>query len=74
MEPLILHYTQPTSMTLKQYADDLYAKSCKVADVYDESTLNNSVVEGVDIFSCHSPRKCWASSLQVDVTNIAFKA
>lgn len=31
----ILRYTQPTSMTLMQYAEDLYAKLCKAADVFD---------------------------------------
>lgn len=34
----ILLYTQPASITPIQYADNSIPESCKVADVYDEST------------------------------------
>lgn len=37
----IFHYVQPANMTSQQFSDDLIAKSCKVAGVYDESTLNH---------------------------------
>lgn len=40
-EAAVLRYMQPSIMTLQQYADDLVAKSCRVADVYHEGTLNN---------------------------------
>lgn len=53
----ILRFSQPTSMTPMQYADDLYAKSSKVADAYEELTLNNIFIEEVDSSICHSLRE-----------------
>lgn len=35
-DAVILRNMQPASMTAQQYADDLVAKLCKVADVFDE--------------------------------------
>lgn len=43
----VLRYTQPVNMTLKQYADDLYAKSCIVADVYNNATLRDTSIKGM---------------------------
>lgn len=43
-----LRYTQQNSMSPMQYAEDLCAKSCKLADVYDESTRNDIFIKSVD--------------------------
>lgn len=42
-------------MTYMQYAGDFYAKSCQVAEVYDEFTLNNIFIKDFDssIFRSH---------------------
>lgn len=40
----IFRYTQLTKMIFMQYSDDLFAKSRKVADVCDESTLNDIII------------------------------
>lgn len=44
----ILEYMQQSSMTLQQNADDIIAKSCRVANVYDECKQNNVFIEDVD--------------------------
>lgn len=36
----ILGYIQPANLTPMLYAENLYAKSCKVVELYDEATLN----------------------------------
>lgn len=41
-------------MNSKQYANDLIAKSCEFAVVYDESTLNDFFIEEVDASSRQS--------------------
>lgn len=61
-------------MTQLQYDDDVYAKSCKVSDVYDHFALKDIFIESVGFFIHHSLRKSWASNQQSDPTNIAFKA
>lgn len=53
----ILRYTQPASMASMQYADDLYSQLCKVADVYDEYTLDDIFNESVHTFLCHILKK-----------------
>lgn len=70
----ILHYAQPTSMTAMRYVDDLYAKFCKVADVYDDSTLNVILIKGIDFSISRSLRKYCATKPQANSTSIAFKA
>lgn len=35
-------------MIPQQYADDLVAKSCKVAYIYDEGTMNDVYIEDVN--------------------------
>lgn len=74
MGSTILRYTQPASMTPMQFADDLYAKSCKVANTYEEATLNDVFIEGVGSFICHSLREFWDTHQHADVIDIAFKA
>lgn len=46
----ILRYMQPASTTPQQFVDDLIAKSCKGADVYDMSTLKDVFIESIDVF------------------------
>lgn len=43
-------------MTPQQYGGDVIAMSCKVADVYNEGTLNDVFIEGVDPCIRHSLR------------------
>lgn len=43
----ILWYMQLANITSQEYADYLVAKSCKVADVYDEGKLNDVFIERV---------------------------
>lgn len=73
MDFKILRYMQPAHVTIMQYADDFYAKSYKVADIDDESTLNDIFIEGVHLFISCSLLEYWATHLQADVINIAFK-
>lgn len=40
IDSIILRYIQPAHMTPIQYDVDLYAKSCKVANLYDTSTVD----------------------------------
>lgn len=53
----ILHYILPAHMSLKQYSDDLCAKSSEVTNIYDESSPNDSFVEGFDHSICQSLRE-----------------
>lgn len=75
MDSEILLYTKPANMTSMQYADDLYVKSYKVANIYGNATINNIFIDGDDSSICHSYslRKYWATHPHVDVTNTAFK-
>lgn len=41
-------------MTPMKYANTLLKKSCEVADAYNESTLNNILIEKIGLFSNHS--------------------
>lgn len=74
MDFAILRCTQLASMTLMQYADDLYDKSCKVPEVYDEMALNNIFIEGADSSLSHSLRKFWATHSQANEREFAFEA
>lgn len=70
----ILRYMQPAYMKPQQYAHDLVANTCIVADVYDEYTLNVVFTEGVDPSIRHSPRHFWAQNPQADLTDNTFQA
>lgn len=61
-------------MTPKQYADGLTANLFKAADVYDEGTLNDGLIEGVDELIRHSLRNYWATNQQADLSETAFHA
>lgn len=70
----ILPYIQLAHMTPVQYANNYSAKSCKVADIYDESTLNNIFIQDVDPSTCYRLWRTWATHTQAHMTNTAFKA
>lgn len=55
MDSAIQCYKSPANMNPRHYADDLYAKSCKVANVYDESMLNLIFIKAVDSSICSAP-------------------
>lgn len=76
MNSTISRYSQLASATPMQYAEDLYVKLCKVADVYDELTANNIFIKRVDLSICVSlrNRKYSPTNLKVDLAYIAFKA
>lgn len=48
-------------MNTTPHADDLYVKFCKVADVNDESTINDISIEGDVLSVCHSFREYWTT-------------
>lgn len=52
---------QPSGRPPQQYADYRIAKSCKIADIYDESTLNETSIEEVDASIQHSFCNYWAT-------------
>lgn len=62
MDPTILRYTHPSSMTPMRYADGLYAKACKVADFYDEYPSNHIFIDGVDSTIYYSLPEYWATN------------
>lgn len=68
----ILRYMQPSTLTEQQYAGDNIAKLCKVADVYDKSTVNDVFIESVDSSIQHSFSSYCATHSQADLTDIVF--
>lgn len=60
-------------MNPMQYAYDLYVKSFKVVDIYDDFIVNDIFIESVDPCICCSLWEYWALDPQADVTNISFK-
>lgn len=71
MDFAIQQFTQPADMTLKQYADDLYAESCKMVGVYDKMTCKNVLMDRADCFFYHCLRQYWTVHPRTDVANIA---
>lgn len=69
----VVRYVQPLNMTSLQYVDDLITKSCTVADVYGEVTLNDIFFEGVAASIRHGLPNYWASNAQDELTDIAFQ-
>lgn len=52
---------------------DLFTKSCNVADIYDDSTLNDIFIDGVGSAFWQSLRKYWATHTHADVTDIVLR-
>lgn len=73
MYSAIMRCTQPFSMTPMQHPDGLYAKSCEVANVQDESNLNDNFIEIIDSSIGYSLNKKWFLNDETAVTNISFK-
>lgn len=67
MDSAILRYKQLANMKPIQYAEDLNAKSCKGAKVYDHSTLNEIIMEGVTSSVYHSLGEYWSTPSHVDI-------
>lgn len=61
---LISRYKQPSGMIPQQYAHDIFASSCKAADVYDESTTDNVYIKGADSSTQYSFRNNQTTHLQ----------
>lgn len=69
-----LRYLQQANITPQQYDDDLIANSCKVANVYNEGTLNDLFIKEVDQSISHSLQNCCAANPGVDLSDIDFQA
>lgn len=50
-------YSQLANISAMKYANDLYTKSCNVAEVDDKATLNDIFIDGVNSPICHSLHK-----------------
>lgn len=61
-------------MTPHHFTDNLITKSCKLAVVYDLSTLNDVFIEGVDVSIPHSLRNNWLKNPQADLADKEFQA
>lgn len=64
-------------MTPYEFADDVFAKSYKDADVYGETTLNDVFIENVENVGApmrRGLRKYWAPNPLADLTDISFYA
>lgn len=70
-DAVVLRYVQPSNMTRQQYANDLVARSCKAADVFNESTLNVVFIKAYDTSIRHSLRIYRTSNLQAYLTDVA---
>lgn len=68
----ILRYMQPEKMTPPQYTNDLIAKSCKVADVFDKKTLKNVFIEGDEASIRYIMRHYWAQKPKADLSDFAY--
>lgn len=60
-------------MTPLQYGKDLFAKAICLADVFEESALNDIFTKCFDESICHGLRKLWSSNCDVDLTDSAFE-
>lgn len=61
-------------MTIMQYADGIYARSCKVTNVYKVSILNDNFLDGYNSLNSNVPRKYCGVDLQTDHIDITFMA
>lgn len=65
---------QPAHVTTQKSADDLEAKSCKVAEVYDEGILNDIFIKNVEASIRHNLRHNGAQKQQAYLRDVAFQA
>lgn len=64
---------KPSNMTSQQYADNLVAKSCKVAVFYGDRTQSNVFIEGFYLSIRDSLRHYWAQKPQTDLNDIVIQ-
>lgn len=57
-----------------QDANNFYAKSWKVAELYNELGFNDVFIREVDSSICYKHREYWATHLQANVNTISLKA
>lgn len=57
-----------------QYSDGLYERTRKVAEVYDEPTQNDILIEGVSYSICYSLWKSLITHQHAEVIYIIFEA
>lgn len=74
MDFAIPWFNHPDSMTPKRYAGDTCAKSCNVADVFDESTLGIITTEVDESYIYYSLRGYCFSNQQANLTGVAIEA
>lgn len=67
-----LRYVHPSNITRHENAADIIAKSCNVADVYDEGILNDVSIDRVCESFPHSLQNYWATKQQADLPKIFF--
>lgn len=70
----ILRYVQLSYVNPQHYANELIVKSCKVAEVFDERTLNDMSIEIVDASIMHSLRKYCRTNPHEILMDIALQA
>lgn len=70
----IVRYVEPPNLTRQQNADISSVNSCKLADIYSESTLNDVFIKGFDASIRDSLHNYWATNSQVELMDIAFQA
>lgn len=68
----IMRCSQLAHKTPMRYGGDPYSKACKIADVYDKSTLYKFFIEAFAPCICHSFLKYWVSHPHADVIDTAF--
>lgn len=69
----VLRYVQLSRMTPQQYVDHLIARPFKLDDVYNEGTLSDVFIKGLDASIKYSLRKYRVSNSQAHLPDIAFK-
>lgn len=72
-ETKILRYLQPANKTFQRNAEDFIAKLCKVTDVYDEDTLNDLLIKGLDRSIRHRLQNYCAANPQAEVFDIGVQ-
>lgn len=70
----ITRFVQPSNMILNQYAEELMTKILWSGDVYEEYTLNEIFIEGLDASIRHSVRESWKNKKNANLHELAFHA
>lgn len=70
---LIMRYAPLVNKAPQQCADDFIAKACKIADLYDESTVNVVFIGCFDASVGQNLPNHWAKSSKAVSTDISFQ-